>query len=93
MVILGLSDGTGKGTGQCPVPMENELLAQVDFFSGLVYNMLGLPASLYTPLFATARIVGWCAHRLEELQNVNRIIRPAYMPLCPHKEYIPIDER
>ncbi len=67
--------------------------ANVDFFSGLVYNMLGLPASLYTPLFATARIVGWCAHRLEELQNVNRIIRPAYMPLCPHKEYIPIDER
>ena len=67
--------------------------ANVDFYSGLVYNMLGLPLSLYTPLFATARIVGWSAHRLEELQNVHRIIRPAYMPLCPRKEYIPIDRR
>ena len=67
--------------------------ANVDFYSGLVYHMLGLPTSLYTPIFATARIVGWCAHRLEELQNVNRIIRPAYMPLAPHKEYIPIDKR
>ncbi len=67
--------------------------ANVDFYSGLVYQMLGLPPSLYTPIFATARIVGWSAHRLEELQNVNRIIRPAYMPLCPYKEYIPIDQR
>ena len=67
--------------------------ANVDFYSGLVYHMLGLPSSLYTPIFATARIVGWSAHRLEELQNVNRIIRPAYMPLAPHKEYIPIDQR
>ena len=67
--------------------------ANVDFYSGLVYHMLGLPSSLYTPIFATARIVGWSAHRLEELQNVNRIIRPAYMPLAPYKEYIPIDKR
>ena len=67
--------------------------ANVDFYSGLIYHMMGLPVSLYTPLFAAARIVGWSAHRLEELQNVNRIIRPAYMPLTPHKEYIPIRER
>ncbi len=67
--------------------------ANVDFYSGLIYHMMGLPVSLYTPLFAAARIVGWSAHRLEELQNVNRIIRPAYMPLTPHKEYIPIGER
>lgn len=67
--------------------------ANVDFYSGLIYHMMGLPVGLYTPLFAAARIVGWSAHRLEELQNVNRIIRPAYMPLTPHKEYIPIEER
>ena len=61
--------------------------ANVDFYSGLVYSMLGLPKELYTPIFAAARIVGWSAHRLEELKNVDKIIRPAYMPLCPYKEY------
>ena len=56
--------------------------ANVDFYSGLVYSMLDLPpASLYTPIFAAARIVGWSAHRLEELKNVDKIIRPAYKPL------------
>ena len=67
--------------------------ANVDFYSGLVYGMLGIPKELYTPLFATARIVGWSAHRLEELKNVDKIIRPAYMPLCPYKEYSKIDDR
>lgn len=67
--------------------------ANVDFYSGLVYSMLGIPKELYTPLFAAARIVGWSAHRLEELKNVDKIIRPAYMPLCPYKEYTKIDER
>ena len=52
--------------------------ANVDFYSGLVYGMLDLPPSLYTPIFAAARIVGWSAHRLEELKNVDKIIRPAY---------------
>lgn len=57
--------------------------ANVDFYSGLVYSMLDLPPSLYTPIFAAARIVGWSAHRLEELKNVDKIIRPAYKPLAP----------
>ena len=60
--------------------------ANVDFYSGLVYSMLGIPEQLYTPIFATARIVGWSAHRLEELKNVDKIIRPAYKPLAPHRE-------
>ena len=67
--------------------------SNVDFYSGLVYNMLGIPKELYTPLFAAARIVGWSAHRLEELKNVDKIIRPAYMPLAPYREYTRIDER
>ena len=67
--------------------------ANVDFYSGLVYSMLGLPKELYTPIFAAARIVGWSAHRLEELKNVDKIIRPAYMPLSPHREYVNIEDR
>ena len=67
--------------------------ANVDFYSGLVYSMLGIPQELFTPIFAAARIVGWSAHRLEELKNVDKIIRPAYMPLCPYKEYVNIDNR
>lgn len=67
--------------------------ANVDFYSGLVYSMLGLPKSLYTPIFAAARVVGWSAHRLEELKNVDKIIRPAYKALAEHREYIPFDER
>ena len=50
----------------------------VDFFSGFVYNCLGLPSEIYTPLFATARVAGWCAHRIEEILSGKRIIRPAY---------------
>ena len=67
--------------------------ANVDFYSGLVYSMLGLPPSLYTPIFAAARIVGWSAHRLEELKNVDKIIRPAYKSLAPHREYIKMEDR
>ena len=67
--------------------------ANVDFYSGLVYGMLGLPKELYTPIFAAARIVGWSAHRLEELKNVDKIIRPAYRPLCPYREYINMEDR
>lgn len=65
----------------------------VDFYSGLVYSMLGIPEQLYTPIFATARIVGWSAHRLEELKNVDKIVRPAYLPLSPDREYIKLEER
>ena len=67
--------------------------ANVDFYSGLVYSMLGIPEQLYTPIFATARIVGWSAHRLEELKNVDKIIRPAYKPLAPHREYVKMEDR
>lgn len=67
--------------------------ANVDFYSGLVYSMLGIPEQLYTPIFAAARIVGWSAHRLEELRNVDKIIRPAYNPLAPHRTYIELKDR
>ena len=65
----------------------------VDFYSGFVYDMLDIPKELYTPLFAIARIVGWSAHRLEELKNVDKIIRPAYKPLAPYRDYIKLDDR
>ena len=65
----------------------------VDFYSGLVYDMLGLPKELYTPIFAIARIVGWSAHRLEELNNNGKIIRPAYKPIAPDRDYVPINCR
>ena len=55
--------------------------------------MLDLPPALYTPTFAAARIVGWSAHRLEELKNVDKIIRPAYKALAGHKEYVKLEDR
>ena len=65
----------------------------VDFYSGLVYKMLGLPYELYTPLFACARIAGWSAHRIEEIQNAGKIIRPAYINVKQEQKYLPIEER
>lgn len=67
--------------------------ANVDFYSGFVYQMLGIPEELFTPLFAISRISGWSAHRMEELINGNKIIRPAYMAVNSRKEYIPMSER
>lgn len=67
--------------------------ANVDFYSGFVYSMLDLPMELYTPMFAVARIAGWSAHRIEELVNPGKIIRPSYKAVAEHKEYVPIDER
>ena len=67
--------------------------ANVDFYSGFVYSMLGIPVELYTPLFAVARIVGWSAHRIEELINVDKIIRPAYKSIMKEREYTPIESR
>ena len=67
--------------------------ANVDFYSGFVYRMLGLPTELYTPIFAVARIAGWSAHRIEELINCNKIIRPAYKNVCDRKEYVELDRR
>lgn len=65
----------------------------VDFYSGFVYHMLGLPLELYTPIFAIARISGWSAHRMEELANNGKIIRPAYKPICTDQVYVPIEDR
>ena len=67
--------------------------ANVDFYSGFVYSMLGLPMELYTPLFAIARIAGWSAHRMEELINAGKIIRPAYMSVAEEREYKALAER
>ena len=67
--------------------------ANIDFYSGFVYSMLNLPLEFYTPLFAIARISGWSAHRIEELTNAGKIIRPAYKAVQPRQEYIPMDKR
>jgi citrate synthase len=67
--------------------------ANIDFYSGFVYSMLDLPLELYTPIFAIARISGWSAHRIEELINTNKIIRPAYMNVAERREYLKMDER
>lgn len=69
------------------------ICANVDFYSGLVYEMLGIQHELFTPLFAVARIAGWCAHRLEEMTNGGRIMRPAYRALPTDLKYISMDER
>lgn len=67
--------------------------SNVDFYSGLLYSMLNIPSEIYTPLFATARIAGWSAHRLEELVNAGKIIRPAYMSISKQKKYVPLEDR
>ena len=65
----------------------------MDFYSGLVYKMLGLPFELYTPIFAVSRVAGWSAHRLEELQNDEKIIRPAYISVKEPLPYVPMEDR
>ena len=73
---------------------EKAMCANVDMYSGLVYKMMGIPPELYTPLFAIARIVGWCAHRVEEVYNpYGRIIRPAYKAVAPKRSFVPLAER
>ena len=67
--------------------------ANIDFYSGFVYSMLNLPLELYTPIFAVSRIAGWSAHRLEELINAGKIIRPAYKSITEPKEYLPLSDR
>ena len=67
--------------------------ANVDFYSGFVYSMLDLPTELFTPMFAIARIVGWSAHRMEELINTDKIIRPAYKAVKERETYVPLHER
>lgn len=74
-------------------PNATSVSANVDFYSGFVYDMLDIPHELYTPLFATARIVGWSAHRMEELITSNKILRPAYVNMMDHKEYVDLEDR
>jgi len=70
------------------------MCANVDLYSGLVYKMMDIPPELYTPLFAIARIVGWCAHRVEEVYNTSgRIIRPAYKAISHKQAFVPLDQR
>lgn len=72
---------------------DKTMCANVDLYSGFVYKMLGIPPELYTPLFAIARIPGWCAHRLEEVHANRKIIRPAYKSISKSKSYITLDDR
>ncbi|MDR3310605.1 MAG: citrate synthase [Oscillospiraceae bacterium] len=84
-----LTPGVLAETGKRTKP----ICANVDMYSGMVYKMLGIPRELYTPLFAVARVPGWCAHRIEELWSNGRIIRPAYKAIAKEQRYVPIDER
>ena len=74
-------------------PHADDVCANVDLYSGFVYDMLGIPQDLYTPLFAVARCVSWCAHRMEELVNEGPIIRPAYKPIFHPRAYVALGDR
>jgi len=67
--------------------------ANVDFYSGFVYKMLGIPSEMFTPLFAISRIAGWSAHRIEEIVNNGKIIRPAYKNVKKSCAYVPLSDR
>lgn len=73
--------------------LQTGLCVNVDFYSGLVYSMMGIPSDLYTPVFAVSRIAGWCAHRMEELISGGKIMRPAYKSIAPRRAYSALDER
>ena len=72
---------------------EKVMCANVDMYSGLVYTMLGIPEDVFTPLFASARIAGWCANRIEEVVTCHRIMRPAYRAVIKRAHYDPIEAR
>ena len=72
---------------------QKKVSANIDFYSGFVYSMLDLPLELYTPIFAIARIAGWSAHRIEELINSSKIIRPAYLSVQPELDYTKLADR
>jgi len=67
--------------------------ANVDFYSGFVYRMLGIPVEMFTPIFAIARIAGWSAHRIEEIANSGKVIRPSYKSVAKRRNYISLNER
>ena len=69
------------------------ICANIDLYTGFIYSMLGIPADMYTAIFAMARLSGWCAHRMEELYGAGRIIRPAYNSIMGDEKYVPMSER
>ena len=73
--------------------IDASLAANVDLYSGFVYNALGIPTDMATPLFAAARISGWCAHRIEEVTGSSKIMRPAYQCVEDEREYTPMKDR
>ena len=93
MRLFELIESEGPKIIKAKHPTAQDVCANVDLYSGFVYDMLGIPKDLYTPLFAVARCVSWCAHRMEELVNAGPIIRPAYKPIFHPKEYVKLTNR
>ena len=93
MRLFELIETAGPAIIKSRHPRAEDVCANVDLYSGFVYDMLGIPTDLYTPLFAVARCVSWCAHRMEELINGGPIIRPAYKPIFHPREYIALKDR
>ena len=93
MKLFELIESRGPAIIKARHPRAEDVCANVDLYSGFVYDMLGIPKDLYTPLFAVARCVSWCAHRMEELVNAGPIIRPAYKPIFRPRTYVPLKDR
>ena len=93
MKLFELVEKAGPAIIKARHPRAEDICANVDLYSGFVHDMLGIPRDLYTPLFAVARCVSWCAHRMEELINQGPIIRPAYKPLYRPRQYVPLKDR
>ena len=93
MRLFEMIEEFGPGVIKAKHPRAEDVCANVDLYSGFVYDMLGIPKDLYTPLFAVARCVSWCAHRMEELVNEGPIIRPAYKPIFHPRDYVKLTDR
>ena len=93
MRLFELIESEGPKIIKAKHPTAQDVCANVDLYSGFVYDMLGIPKDLYTPLFAVARCVSWCAHRMEELVNAGPIIRPAYKPIFHPRNYVKLTDR
>ena len=93
MKLFELIESEGPKIIKARHPNAQDVCANVDLYSGFVYDMLGIPKDLYTPLFAVARCVSWCAHRMEELVNNGPIIRPAYKPIFHPRDYVKLTDR
>ncbi len=93
MALFEMVEDYGPAIIKARHPKAEDVCANVDLYSGFVYDMLGIPRDLYTPLFAVARCVSWCSHRMEELINEGPIIRPAYKPIFHPREYVKLQDR